>query len=169
MLERIPLATWEHPGTRVFEYLFMLTAPLAAFMVVSAVLGSFIASSSYANTPLDALYLLALATLYPLTWWFIRSYRKSHPGFLATPIGCTAGEVTPGIAGWVLGAYLAFAVIVGAAALAWVDRTDHHWQLLVLGLTGYVPAFLALPVGTLVAWRRLLSEDRAPGNNQMQA
>jgi hypothetical protein len=165
-----PIRSWEQPGTRLYEYLFLATAPFAVFIVLTFAFESFLEVTlpSRAGMSLDSVYLLLLAIVYGATWICVRNYRKAHPAFLAAPPAFRAGEAVLGLLGWSVLAYIVIGVAVGTLAFLLVDRSDHHWGLIVFGCTVWLPLFFALPVGAVVSWSRVRRQNRTPGNNGMQ-
>jgi hypothetical protein len=152
--------SWERPGSRVFEYVVVGPLPIAVFIILG-----FALEGSLEETLPRTLRVSAgavtwglVALLYVGTWAAVRVIQGRSPHFLATPPTYSAGEALLPILLWSMTAYVAVGVVLGLVTFVLVPKTDHHWPLIVFGFAVWVPAFFAIPTGSVVAWRRLWRE-----------
>ncbi len=143
-------------GSRIFEIAFIVTTPLALWVVLAFVAEEFIevVLPQLLGVPDGAVHLAVLALLYAGTWLAVRGLRRRRTGMLATPEGYSKSQGTPPLVGWSIAAYLIGVLVVGASAYLLVSREEEHWGLLVWGLATWLPLWFAVPIGAIVAWSR---------------
>jgi hypothetical protein len=143
-------------GSRVFEGVVLLTAPFATSVGISFLREGLLnqAPPDTAHVPAFSVDVATWAALLLLTWTLLRLYRRRRPSFLATPAGYGTGEAIIPILAWSFMAYCATVAVLAPVAYALTPRNGDHWFFMVLALGLWLPAWFAVPLGTLVAWWR---------------